>query len=459
MKHKTDFCKQSITLKFLLLTCAAMTGLCLNSHAATIDELLFDGTLCNFGTGDPDAAGVVPEFNGICSTYITGTQAEQKQLVKTLNPTQIFVMSDLSFALAKYQVNNVRKRIISLRLGRKGFIALGALDVNLYQPANSAEQWQTALQDAPLFSITSGSGGGGAGADVQLTSSRLGYFIGGNLGVGHKRLTTKEDAYHYNALGLTAGIDYRVAKYAIVGAALGFNSASLDIHGYNGNSGGDIDNSGYSLSLYSTAFTKVDFYIDTIVAYHSQGYKVARVVNFSTSLKPASEIAKSNPDSDTLTISAEMGYELFAIRGFTLLGLIRGEYYRNNFATISENGANTSLRISQFSSEELNTQIGAQFTYATRGFGGVVIPQLDVVWVDERIKDIASVDAQLINDPSQSGFITEANPRDLQYMRWGLGVTSILSAGKIIYLFFESTVNKDYVTNYNTSLGVRLEFH
>jgi len=453
MTNNILFQKYSNYLALFSLTSILLFGHTQSSEAATIRDLFLGGTYCNLNDVTP---GKVPEFDGICTAFITGTEAEQNQLYKTLNPTQIFAMNDLGFAQAKYQVNNIRKRIVSLRLGRKGFIALSALDVDRYQPSFRSNPLESANADGLLLNNTNG---GAASADVQLTSARLGYFIGGNLSVGHKSSTVREDAYNYNSVGLTAGIDYRVAKYAIVGAALGYNKSKLDLQGYNGYSGGEIDDSAFSLLLYSTAFTKVDFYIDTIIAYQSHGYDVARTVDYSTSLVPARETSNSSPDSDTLTISAEIGYELLAIRGFTMLGLIRGEYYRNNIAAHSETGADTRLQIDEFSAEELNTQIGAQFTYAMRGFGGVVIPQLDIVWVDERITDTDSVDAQLINDPSNSTFTTLANQRDLQYMQWGLGVTSILSAGKIVYLFFESTINKDYVSNYNTSLGVRLEFH
>jgi len=452
---KSDLQKKPIFIALLLITSALVFSPIRVSEAATIGDLLIGGTLCNLNTPS-DSSGVVPAFNGICSTLITGTEAEQKQLQKTLSPTHIFAMSDLGFANAKYQVNNIRKRIVSLRLGRKGFYSFGLLDLDFYQPTNGTDASKVAFNDTLNLHNAHG---GAAGADVQLGSKRLGYFVGGNLGVGHKSLTDLEDAYDYNALGLTGGIDYRVAKYAIIGAALGYNYSNLDIQGYNGNPGGDIDDSAFSLSLYGTAFTKVDFYIDTIVTYNSHGYDVARVVDYSTSIKPAMETSNSSPDSDTLTISAEFGYEFFARRGFTIVGLIRGEYYRNNISEHDENNADTSLHIDSFSSEELNTQIGAQFTYAMTGFGGIVIPQLDIVWVDERINDINSVDSYLLNDPTQSTFTSTANEPDPRYWKWGVGATSILSAGKIIYLYFESTVDKDYVSDYNTSLGIRMEFH
>jgi len=88
----------------------------------------------------------------------------------------------------------------------------------------------------------------------------------------------------------------------------------------------------------------------------------------------------------------------------------------------------------------------------------VLIPTASLEWQHEFNSDLDAVTARFINDPTQTPFSLLGNPLENSFIRFGLGMSFVMSHGRSGFLLYEHTFGQDGVRQDNLGFGIRIEF-
>ncbi|MFV2055520.1 MAG: autotransporter domain-containing protein, partial [Thiohalomonadales bacterium] len=96
------------------------------------------------------------------------------------------------------------------------------------------------------------------------------------------------------------------------------------------------------------------------------------------------------------------------------------------------------------------------FTYAISTRGGVIIPQMNIIWKHEFNDDADIVQGRFRNDPDKVTFSFDTEIPDTDYFKLNLGVSQILPGGNTGFIYYERILSKDSYSLSNLSLGIRI---
>ena len=95
--------------------------------------------------------------------------------------------------------------------------------------------------------------------------------------MGENDPTTNQIDYDFDTAGVTFGIDYRFTDAFVAGMALGYSDTDVSI----GRGDGDLDTTGYSVSLYGTWFKSDKLYLGGSIGYaFNTGYIAHQPVHY-----------------------------------------------------------------------------------------------------------------------------------------------------------------------------------
>lgn len=379
-----------------------------------------------------------------CDGLIGDSNAQIAAAMRAIAPEEIANQGTLAIEGAKAQWNNIDARMAALRGGETRTLTLSGLSLNAY-----GEQVPGALWDS-LLDTTRGGGASGDG------NNRLGFFINGSVSVGEKDSTRSESGMDFDTLGLTAGVDYRFNPQWIAGLALGYLQSDSDF----ATGGGGLDVDGISLSAYTTWQPNAQGYIDGILSYGWNDYDASRRIHFGS----VDQTASGDTDGSELALSIGGGYDY--IRDAWRFGPFgRINYIQLDIDGYSERasdptapGSGLMLAIGEQDLESLTAYLGGQVSYVINSSRGVFMPQLRLEWGHEFQDDSRFITARFLNDPTSGSFAWRTDNPDRDFFNLGLGVSATFAQGRSAFIYYETVLGRDDLTQHTVNAGARWEF-
>lgn len=366
--------------------------------------------------------------------------------IQKLTPVQVTAQSTLTMTASNQQFRNVFSRLMLLRHGAKG------VDVSGLNLRSNGQ----AMPSSFLNSLVPGhTKGGGASSDEESPFDKFGVFVNGNFSFGDKNRTNQELGFDFNSQGVTAGVDYRFADNFVMGTAFGYNGVNS---GFDQSRGG-VNIDGYNFSLYSTYYVR-DFYIDGMLTGGWNAYDTRRQINFGT----INQTGQGNTRGNEYAANLSTGYD-FHYKSFTAGPYGRVSYQNNQIDGYQEKttvpfstGYGSLLSIGNQSAQSTRTALGGQFSYAVSTKYGVFTPTARAEWLHEYNNGSRLINAQFINDPTNTTFAIRSDNPDRNFFNLGTGLSATLAHGASAFMFYEAMVGNNNLTQHSINAGVRTEF-
>ena len=431
-----------------------LTDVALNPTQRAMAQAL--GRLCQAGSTGED-------LQQRCREMIISTRTDPLGVAKALQqvaPEEFAAQGRLSIEAASRQVRNIHTRLMALRSGAIGGLNLKNLDVNINgQSVPLSSDAEFRLHGKPLSRPAGGALSSGAAHAIEL--NKLGVFVNGHVGLGDKGTTENESGFDFNSLGLTAGVDYRFTDTFILGLALGYSQLETSLY----DEGGNIDSTGFNLSIYSTFYQPKEFYLDMLFSYGMNSYENSRNINYVLANTSVNQVANSSHDGDQLIFSFSAGYHLH-FGALTLTPTARVDHISANIDEFTENmsnpdapGAGLALAIENQSVKSLTFAFGAQAALELKPESGTtLIPQISLEWVSEYKNDQRWIKGQFIDDAGGEIFMLQTDEPDTGYANLGLGLALQFDDKTSAFINYERMLNLEDMTNHSLMASVRMEF-
>jgi outer membrane autotransporter protein len=386
---------------------------------------------------------------------------EQLNALENMTSTQNSAMNTATVEIARPQATAITGRLASLRAGGVGGLAMNV------QPVEREPVYYA----GPVTSLSADD----TGTDMQTNFDRFGIFLNFNGATGSKDETTNEAGFDFTSGGLVAGADYRFTPGFFLGLALGYNQLASDIN----NDGGDVDVSGYGVSLYGTYYIE-NFYLNGIATYGRKDYKIKRKLDYSIDRNPndpnPSATATVNQEFDGDTEADEYGFTLGAGYDLFFGGFSLGPYARLNYLRTKINGydeelANNNtddgfglaLSIDDQDIESVSSIVGTQASYAINSSVGVWSPYVKFDWQHEYQDDATELKASFANAGSnpdvvaQNSIVIPLDSPDRDFFNLGFGLSATFAHGFSAFVDYATVLALEDLTVHQIVGGLRIE--
>jgi uncharacterized protein YhjY with autotransporter beta-barrel domain len=261
--------------------------------------------------------------------------------------------------------------------------------------------------------------------------------------------------YQGESTGGVLGIDYRFSDKTFAGIAGRYAKSNIDLQG----NGGNLDANDMNITLYSTYYPGQNWYLEGTAHYGKAKFALTRKIDFALSSLSFNEIADSETDGSQFGASLGGGTE-WVFNDGAASQLTAGVYYtRNTIDAYTETGANgLNLEINEQSIDSLRTHFGVQLSKSASYSWGVLIPQINLTWIYEFIKDGEKIQASFASDPTNTQFAFTTDKKDPSYYTASIGVVTVLPGGFSAYAQVERYLQIDSFSQRNWSIGARMEF-
>ncbi len=300
--------------------------------------------------------------------------------------------------------------------------------------------------------------GGGASADGSIDLGG-GFSAYGSIDgeVLNRDVTTNEDAYDSQIVGVSVGGDYLITDWAVAGMAFSYSSNNGDF-----DAGGDFRTNSFGVTAYGSFTPLQGFFTDVVLGYAYKNYDVTRAV--SAVAVPSGTIAalgraSGSTDSNNFDARMNLGYD-FAIDNITIGPRAGVRYGYTLIHSFSESGP-TGLELNYLDDEgvtSLQTSLGAAASIAISTELGVFVPQISFEWVHEFRNDQRFASVQLVDDGSGTTFISPTDKPDRDFFDLGVGVVAVMPGGVQPYVSFRALLGHSFFENYAGTFGARIEF-
>jgi len=385
------------------------------------------------------------ELTDICNEFSDAVEQsggeDLRELLDALSPQNVSSQGTLNNELIKEQLANISKRLTALRKGQQQTL-LSGLTLQLNGETISGDMFDT------LFSANTI---GGSAGSANGFNKKWDWFISGKIGGGKQNESDFEHGFDFDANNITTGADMRLNSQAIVGGALGYSAAQMDI---NNNAGGmDID--GFNATIYGSYYPSDNTYFDAILNVGSNSFDMKRRIVFGTTDVTAS----SDADSTSFALSVGGGYDYVIKGGLTASFSGRFDYIDTAIDGYAESdGGGFEVVIQGQDISQLVSSVGAQLNYAASMSWGVLLPHVNVSWLHQFDDKANKVEGYFLADSSQTLFSFDANTPDTDYFVTALGTSAVFAGGKSAFIQYETSLGQENLDIWNISAGLRLEF-
>jgi outer membrane autotransporter protein len=353
------------------------------------------------------------------------------------------------------QLNSLASRLSALRFGARGFKVVQAFS-----------------EPDDRFAATEHVHGGGASADDIGIARRWGGFIDGSVGYGRQDDTTNlavpgsEDAFDYDGVDVTGGVDYRFGARTVVGAIFGYTKRSIDFDSAVSVVDASIDANGESALVYAL-WEGNSLYVSASLGTQMLDHDLRRRIaypSFNPLVAPVDETALSSTDSRSLLASFNVGYQ-WRRGGFSLEPYLRGEFQSIDIDGFSErdaNGFDFTYGDQTIESFDAAAGVRAQFVF-TPSFG-IAIPfvraEIHHDLADER-RTIDAVYSGIIGTAGEQGaqnFAVATDDPDDEFYVGAIGFSLVFKHGVQAFLQYQQTFELAHIHDRTIAGGVRFEF-
>jgi outer membrane lipase/esterase len=374
---------------------------------------------------------------------------------------EMAAQSSAGSEFANNQLTSLMSRMTALRYGARGFSVVNV-------PPGAREDGVILAQErAPR--------GGGAAADADSPDdfSRWGGFLDGSFGWGNRDPTEVEDAFDFDGMEVTFGVDYRFTPQLVLGAIAGHTEQEIDFDSRRSVVDGGIESDGYSLIVYGLHEWNGP-YMSASLGWQRLSLDTTRRITYP-SFNPDTEstdvTARGSTDSTTFSATFNSGWSL-NWRAFGAEPYVRAEYRdmklhgfgeSSVYNTGSQAGrpAGFDMRFGDQHIKSLDTALGFRVQYALTPSFGVIVPYLKAELHWQLEDDPHAVNASYEN----MGSATPAVPFDIvgdesddSFYVAALGLSVVLRGGWQGFIQYQTVQSLDLLTNDVITGGVRAEF-
>lgn len=425
--------------------------------AAAIDNAC--PALASISNPTPQQADLLAQCRALEAASVQDSGATVHALNQLITKTAE-VQSSAASVAAVTQFQNINARLTALRSGSPNAsqgLSLAGLAFN-----NGSNMVPFgAMFDAFLAANAASAQGKDSASAAGF--ARWGLFVTGQLGHGAASPGSLTPGYAFDTNGLTFGIDYRKQDNWIFGAALGYSRQDTAL----AQAAGSVGMTGYSLSLYNTYSFKKTWYLDSVVTLGHNSFDQTRRIVYSLPLPGGSSInvdqtASSHPGGSFREAALTFGGDFHqAAWNFSPYGQLI--WNRLGFDAYQETlqagpGSGLGLAVAARSVTGLSSILGGRVSYSHSANFGVLTPTASLEWTHEFRSDPKAIAAQFINDPTHTPIAIFGDKLDSDYLRMGLGLSALFPQGRSAFVLYERTLQRSGLSQYNVSLGLRLEF-
>lgn len=428
---------------------ASLPGLPVNE--ASVAEAL-DAACAALGGGgplDPGEQDLVDQCQALAAASGSDPGAVNEALGEML-PDVAQTQADAGKLAGGAQFDNISNRMMTLRsgapVGPVSFSGLGLVMMGGRLPL--AEFGSAVMAIDPMEAPE-------AGADF----GRWGLFVSGNIGRGEADPTRLTPRYDFDVEGLTAGLDYRFNDRLVAGLALGYTRQDTQLAGGQG----EVDTEGLSLSFYGTWYQRNDWYLDGVLVLGRNRFEQVRRIQYVLPGEVVDQRATSSSDGTDIGATLTFGRD-FSLRGWTLGAYGRLAWNQQRFDAFREQvdaslpGAGLALQVDERTLSGFTSTLGGKATYAHSVNWGVLLPYLELEWVQEHDDGADTFRGFFIDDPTRTPIRVLGDGLDTRYFRAGLGLSMVLGQGRSGFVSYERLVARSGISNQTLTLGLRWEF-
>jgi outer membrane autotransporter protein len=362
---------------------------------------------------------------------------------------------------ANNQLTSLMSRMTALRYGARGFSV-----VNL-PPGAREEGVILAHERSPR--------GGGAAADVDSSNefSRWGGFLDGSFGWGDRDPTDVEDAFDFDGMEVTFGVDYRFTPGLVVGAIAGHTEQEIDFDSRRSVVDGGIESDGYSLIVYGLHEWNGP-YMSASLGWQRLSLDTTRRITYP-SFNPDTEstdvTARGSTDSTTFSVTFNSGWS-FNWNAFGAEPYMRAEYRDMKLDGFDENSvyntgslagrpAGFDFSFGDQTVQSLDTALGFRVQYALTPNFGVIVPYLkaELHWQLEDDPHAVEATYESMGNASPAvPFDIVGDESDSNFYIAAVGLSVVLKGGWQGFIQYQTVQSLDLLTNDVITGGVRAEF-
>ena len=371
-------------------------------------------------------------------------EGELRDALQDIAHEELSTHGTLSTEALDTHVANIASRLSAIHRGNRLAASSGVSLSLLGVPSEDYAQWQD--DNLPIT-------GGGAGSD---SASGLSMYINGKFNFGEKEATSREDAFDYDAVGVTIGGDMQISDQLLVGLGLGYSSSETDLQWDGDNASSET----YSLNLYASKYLKNDFYIDGIFTFGQGDYESERHITFAQNVVTDTISGDTEGQQISLNLGIGKDFQLSA-SGVSVTTYANVGYSDLTIDAYSEESANASaleLQVQEQSITSLTSTLGVQISDARSFSQGVWVPQMMIEYHHEFKDDSRNINARYVNDPfGDSFFSVSTDDADSNYFGLGLGASVVLQNGQQLFAYYERTLGLDNLDDNLVTFGYRGE--
>ncbi len=403
-----------------------------------------DGT-CDTLQQRPDAQLTAEQRDFLATCEALSTSTELATALDALAPDELAAQGSAAVETMAVQSNNLFQRTSALRAQATG-TDLAGLSLNLRGQV---------LPGIVFNSLLAQGGGAGDEGNNDFGIGRWGVFVNGSVSFGDKSTTDSEPGFDFETTGITAGVDYRLRDNLVIGLAGGMRTNESDL-----GSNGHIDVEGLTLSLYGTYYQEDEYYLDAIVSIGQNSYDTLRNITFGS----IDQGANGDTDGTELALSVGGGFDYYrnaiSFGPYAEFNWVRSDIdaYEETASRPQAAGSGLLLGIASQEVTSMTVALGGQITYAISTDRGVFSPQLRFDWEHQFEDDNRQIEARFLSDPANSVFSVGTDEPDRDFFNIGAGVSGAFKNGKSAFLYWESVLDRDDISQYSITGGVRVEF-
>lgn len=394
--------------------------------------------------------------------------------IQQVSGEEVAAQGVLSTQVSAGQFSNIGGRLTALRMGTgsaatRGRVAMAEEGV----PTNAL--YASSRHGKPGLSL-----GGGASSDEPSTlanENRLGWFLESSYGFGDHDQTASEDAFDYDSISVTTGTDYNFGS-SVVGVSFGYDRYQADFDTALFVSGGDVEVTGISGSLFAGYFGE-GWTLSGIATYGSLESDVTRRVVYDSDNAACVgcgtlRTMTGSPDGSYVALGLTVGYEL-SLGGWDVTPSVSASYREvdiDGYAETDRLGGGLALRYDDQTIESTRSIVGVAFSRPVSRSFGVLVPSLRAEWHHEFEDDVRAVRAKYVLEDSLlaggsssqnfacaiSCFTMLTDRADADYAVASAGVSATFPRRVQVYMFYEALLGAANVDGNSLAAGVRGQF-
>lgn len=373
--------------------------------------------------------GASGDRDAVSAALDVQTAGEYPAAFDAIAPGYYQTLTDTTIEQAVAQSQMVAQRLSAVRLGARGFQAMG-MEATLKNDKDGKS-----VLDAK------------EGKDILTpgAESKWGVWTMGNGIFAKVTNVSQIPTYRFQSGGFLAGADYAWSENLVTGVFGGYQGT------YAKYANGSMQSVNSALFGGYATYQNEGFYSDAIVSGGYNGYVAKRAIQFSS----INRTARANPNGGQLTTYLDLGYD-WKVGGFTFGPLLSGQYTYSGISPFTEDGADSlDLRVEQQNANSLRTNVGGRIAYTWNVTDKIaLIPEVRMFWQHEYLQNPTAISASLDGGAGASfDYLTTEPGRDSVFA--GAGVSAALGDNLSAFVYYNTDfASQDYLSQMiSTGLG------